>query len=192
MSSKSGELRTDPELLAAARKDAEAFKEFYERYSLMIGFWLRKRVGNNEVAADLTAETFAQAWFGLRRFKGKDDDSGAPWLFGIARNLLGTYLRKRSVEASGRRKLAMAVTPQETYEFDRIDERVTAEAAAPQLCGAVAKLPKDQQDALELRAIGQLSYTEVAHRLGCSENAARLRVSRALSALRVGLQGEEP
>jgi RNA polymerase sigma factor (sigma-70 family) len=183
--------KTDPELLAAARRDPQVFKEFYERYALMIGFWLRKRVGSEDVAAELTAETFAQAWLSLRRFKGKDDDSGAPWLFGIANNLLGTYLRKRGVETRGRIKLGMSVTRHAEDEFEQVDERLTAEAAAPQLRDVFAILPDEQRAALELRTIGQLPYHDVADRLGCSENAARLRVSRALGTLREQFQMEE-
>jgi RNA polymerase sigma factor (sigma-70 family) len=182
--------KTDPELLAAARRDPQGFKEFYERYALMIGFWLRRRSGNDDIAAELTAETFAQAWLSLHRFKGEEEDSGAPWLFGIARNLLGTYLRKRTVETAGRRKLGMSVAPQ-TDEFEQVDERLAAEAAAPHLCDAVATLPAEQRAALELRTIDQLPYADVAERLGCTENAARLRVSRALGTLRESLQGEE-
>jgi RNA polymerase sigma factor (sigma-70 family) len=182
--------KTDPELLAAARRDPHAFKEFYDRYALMIGFWLRRRTGSDDVAAELTAETFAQAWLGLRRFRGEDEDSGAPWLFGIARNVLGTYLRKRTVETNGRRKLGMSVAPV-SDEFERVDERLAAEAVAPEVRDAFATLPADQREALELRTIGQLPYADVADRLGCSENAARLRVSRALAALRADLQGEE-
>jgi RNA polymerase sigma-70 factor, ECF subfamily len=183
--------KTDPELLAAARKDPQVFKEFYDRYALMIGFWLRRKSGSDDVAADLTAETFAQAWLSLRRFKGTEEDSGAPWLFGIARNLLGTYLRKRRVETAGRVKLGMSVSRQAVDEFEQVDERLTAAALAPQFGDAFATLPADQREALELRTIGQLPYVEVADRLGCSENAARLRVSRALGALRESLQAEE-
>jgi RNA polymerase sigma-70 factor, ECF subfamily len=182
---------TDPELLAAARKDPQVFKEFYERYALMIGFWLRRRTGGDDVAAELTAETFAQAWFSLRRFKGIEPDSGAPWLFGIARNLLGTYFRKQRVETAGRRKLGMAMMQRTDDEFERVEERMTAEASAPQVGDAFANLPADQRAALELRAIDQLPYAVVAERLGCTENAARLRVSRALGTLREGLRGEE-
>jgi RNA polymerase sigma factor (sigma-70 family) len=183
--------KTDPELLAAARRDPRVFKEFYDRYALMIGFWLRKRTGNEDVAAELTAETFAQAWLSLRRFKGKDEDSGAPWLFGIARNLLGTYLRKRRVATAGRLKLGMPVADQIDDEFARVDERLTAEALAPRLHDVFEALPAEQREALELRTIAQLPYEDVANRLGCSENAARLRVSRALGTLRETLGAEE-
>jgi RNA polymerase sigma-70 factor (ECF subfamily) len=185
-----GQRRGDPELLAAARRDPQAFKEFYERYNLMIGYWLLRKTASEDVAAELTAETFAQAWLSLRRFKGDDDDSGAPWLFGIARNLLGTFFRKQRVEASARRKLGIraAVPAEDVYE--QVDDRLAAESARPQICAAVAELPAEQRAALELRALEQMPYEQVAKQLGCSENAARLRVSRALGTLRAGLEAQ--
>jgi DNA-directed RNA polymerase specialized sigma24 family protein len=42
-----------------------------------------------------------------------------------------------------------------------------------------------------LRVIHQLPYDEVAGRLGCSQNAARLRVSRALRAITTQISGAE-
>ena len=50
---------SDDELLAAARADPLAFGAFYRRHEeRMLAFFLG-RVGDAEVAADLTAETFA-------------------------------------------------------------------------------------------------------------------------------------
>jgi len=69
------------------------------------------------------------------------------------------------------------------------DLRVAARSLAPALAAAVRLLPPDQRAALELRVVQQLDYDEVAGRLGISQNAARLRVSRALRALTLELQG---
>ena len=52
-------------------------------------------------------------------------------------------------------------------------------------------LPSEQRKALELRVVQQLEYEEVAGALGCTQNAARLRVSRALRALGLKLRGAE-
>ena len=61
----------------------------------------------------------------------------------------------------------------------------------PLLRVAVRALPAEQQRALELRVVQQLDYEEVAGALGCTQNAARLRVSRALSALGLKLRGAQ-
>ena len=50
-------------------------------------------------------------------------------------------------------------------------------------------LPLSQRQAVELRVLADLSYEETAAGLGCSPGAARIRVSRGLTALRNALEG---
>jgi DNA-directed RNA polymerase specialized sigma24 family protein len=53
-------MRSDAALLAAARTDAGAFRELYDRYAeRVLGYHLR-RTRDEDAAHDLTAETFAQ------------------------------------------------------------------------------------------------------------------------------------
>ena len=99
--------RTDAELLLAARTDPQAFREFYERYAVWVRTWFQRQTGSETAALDLTAETFAQAWRMLRRFKDMADGSGAPWLFGIARNLLRQYHKHNRIETAARERLGM-------------------------------------------------------------------------------------
>jgi RNA polymerase sigma-70 factor (ECF subfamily) len=54
--------------------------------------------------------------------------------------------------------------------------------------GAIASLPQADRDALELRVVEDRCYSEVASRLACTPQAARLRVSRALRRLHVNLK----
>ena len=175
--------RSDAQLLAAARTDPQAFREFYERYAVWIRAWFQRQTGSESAALDLTAETFAQAWRGLRRYRDLADGSGAPWLFGIARNLLRQYHKHNRIETAARARLGLPVDYEGTDAYDAVDERMAATSLRPVLQGAVDALPSDQRAALELRVVQQLPYDEVAHELGCSINAARLRVSRALRAL---------
>ena len=85
------------------------------------------------------------------------------------------------------RPLASAWASRPTYaeceDYERVDDRSEAGALAPLLRHALRALPADQRRALELRVVHQLPYDAVAGRLGCSQNAARLRVSRALRAI---------
>ena len=183
--------RTDAELLQAARHDPQAFREFYDRYAVWMRAWLLRQTGAESAALDLTAETFAQAWHASKRFKDMADGSGAPWLFGIARNLVRQYHKHNRIETAARERLGMPVAFAECEDYDRVDERVAASAMGPALRVAVGALPADQRRALELRIVDQLDYEEVAGRLGCSQNAARLRVSRALRSLTMSLGGAE-
>ena len=77
--------RTDAELIEAARQDPEAFRELYERYAAWMRAWFVRHTSSEPAALDLTAETFAAAWYAARRFRDEAGGSAAPWLFGIAR-----------------------------------------------------------------------------------------------------------
>ena len=175
--------RNDAELLKAARHDPEAFREFYDRYAVWIRSWFLRHTGSDPASLDLTAETFAQAWHASRRFRDLADGSGAPWLFGIARNLLRQYHKHNRIESAARERMGLQAAFAECEDYERIDERSEASALAPLLRHAVRALPAEQRRALELRVVQQLPYEAVAGRLGCTQNAARLRVSRALRAL---------
>jgi RNA polymerase sigma factor (sigma-70 family) len=177
--------RSDAELLAQCGGDREAFTTFYRRYEAGVLGFLARRVGDPQLAADLCAETFAAALVGASSYRPQYE-SAAPWLFGIARNVLGASLRAGRVEAGARRRLGMLKPLVLTDEdLERIDETATDGTAVLEL---MAKLPPPQRAALEARVLDELSYRDVAKRLECSELVARQRVSRALSSLRARLE----
>jgi RNA polymerase sigma factor (sigma-70 family) len=183
--------RTDAQLLASASKDPLAFREFYDRYAAWVRSWFLRQTGSDSAALDLTAETFAQAWHASRRFRDMADGSGAPWLFGIARNLLRQYHKHNRIESAARERLGLPAAWADCEDYEAVDERLEAGSLAPALRLAIKALPREQRRALELRVVQQLEYEEVAGALGCSQNAARLRVSRALRALGLKLRGAE-
>ena len=182
--------QTDAELLTAARTDPQAFREFYERYAVWMRAWFQRQTRSETAALDLTAETFAQAWRSVKRFRDEADGSGAPWLFGIARNLLRQYHKHNRIETQARERLGLPLAFAESEEYERVDDRIAASSMGPALYHAVSGLPSEQRAALELRVVEQLTYDEVSRKLGCSQNAARLRVSRALRTLTLELGNE--
>lgn len=169
----------DEELLSLTPRRPEAFAAFYRRYErMLLGFFMR-RTGEPELAADLTAETFAAALMNVRRF----DPGRAPalaWLFGIAQNKLRHAREKGRVEDRARRGLGMPVLVLEDEALERIerlggDERVVA---------WLERLPTDQAEAVRARIIDEQPYSLIAARVQCSESVVRQRVSRGLGRLR--------
>ena len=55
-----------------------------------------RRADSRATALDLTAETFAQAWLVRARFRDEANGSAAPWIYGIARNVLAGARSRRS------------------------------------------------------------------------------------------------
>jgi RNA polymerase sigma factor (sigma-70 family) len=168
--------RTDAALLLAARTDAAAFRELYERYAEQLHAFHLRRTADRDAAYDLTAETFAQAWLARARFRDEAGGSAGPWLYGIARNVLLMSVRRRRLERSACERLGLltgassAPVPDERW-IEGLDE-------------ALAELPEGQRHAVALRFAGDLEFDDVADALGTTPQAARVRVHRALSTLR--------
>jgi RNA polymerase sigma-70 factor (ECF subfamily) len=178
---------TDAQLIQQARKDPEAFAELYGRHVRAIDAFVRRRVPAH-VGGELTAETFARAALSLRRFRDEQDGTALPWLYGIARNLVRTFHERERVERRARERLGM---PQRSYELDleEAGDRLDAARLAPELSDALQALPASQRRAVQFRVLDDLPYAQVALALGCSEGAARIRVSRALGSLSRLLKG---
>lgn len=171
--------KTDAQLIQASKNDSDAFAELYRRHAGAIHAFFRGRVPA-AIAVELTAETFAQAAISLRRFRNEAAGSAAPWLFGIAKNLLRRFHEHERVESRARRRLGVDPT---FDEFDGIDDRISAEQLEPELAVALAALTPGQRQAVRLRIVDELPYAQIATHLGCSELAARVRVTRALGTL---------
>jgi RNA polymerase sigma factor (sigma-70 family) len=170
--------RTDAELMHAAEADAGAFGELYGRHASTVHAWFRRRL--EWAAADLTAETFAQAWLSRRSFRDKAEGSALPWLFGIARNVARESARRNAVETRARRRLGLATDLASEDGYAAVEERLSPRVA---LARGLETLPDHEREALELRVLEELPYQQVADRLGVRPAAARLRVSRALRRL---------
>jgi RNA polymerase sigma factor (sigma-70 family) len=175
---------TDDELLCATRKEPLAFAAFYRRYEERMLRYFLARVGDAEVAADLTAETFAAALGSAPRFRPRREPAVA-WLFGIARNTLAMSRRRGRVEARARHRLGMP-----SLELtDELLERI--EALGGDAVDLVAELPSEQGEAVRARVVDEREYREIARDLRCSEAVVRKRVSRGLAAMRERLEERE-
>lgn len=180
--------KTDVQLLRAAARDDDAFIALYRRWAPELHAWFARRTASQDVAAELTAETFAQILTSIHRFRGTYPGSGAAWLMGIAHNLLRGFYRDRRVSNSAR---AEAHVPVRAYEFeDAVESRLTAGPLRADLLRALDALPLEQRRAVALRVVQERSYDEVAIALGCTSQTARQRVSRGLKTMRESLSEE--
>ena len=179
--------RSDTELIRAAQSDPEAFEALFERHAMVLRQWLLAQVGDASVAQDLLAETFAQAWRGVRRFRGEDDRSGGAWLYGIARHLVHQQYKRGRIETAGRRRLGMTVAASTDGGLEEMPSRIDASELSDAVREAFATLRPDQQRAIGYRIVDELSYEEVAARIGCNPTTARTRVFRGLQVLRTAM-----
>jgi RNA polymerase sigma-70 factor (ECF subfamily) len=179
-------VRSDAELIMAAREDPDLFRFIYDRYAERIHRFFWRRTGNREVALDLMAETFAQAWISKARFRDLAGGSAGPWLFTIARRLLIASVEQRQLEMKALDKLQVEPRPHSirvpapTHQWlDGVDADLEE---------ALADLPAEQGQAIVLRVVCGLTYKAIGSRAGCTPTAARIRVSRGLKRLRARLE----
>jgi RNA polymerase sigma-70 factor (ECF subfamily) len=176
----------DAELLRRSRRSGAAFRVVYDRHASSLNSFLLRRTGDSAAAFELTAEAFAEAWLSRERFTDRGEGA-APWLFGIARNVLASSIRQVSIERRARRKVGL----------DAADD--VPEPRAEWLAGfdadlaiALRELPERQRSVIEMRVLEGRSYDEVARTLEISPGAARVRAHRGLAALRLSLGPREP
>src|SRR5919204_1827365 len=172
-----GTTTTDEELLSA--RDAASFELFYCRHvDPLLGFFCR-RTRDPELAADLTAETFAAALAGRRRFR-PEAGSATAWLYGIASKQLAYAQRRAAAERRARRRLGM-----ERIELLDADiERISALGVETSARMWVERLAPDQRDAITEHVIHGRGYEELARVGDTTEAVVRKRVSRGLAAIR--------
>jgi RNA polymerase sigma factor (sigma-70 family) len=159
--------------------DPEAFAAFYRRHAVTIAAFFLRRTRDRELAADLTAETFAAALQSRRRF---DPARGAAvaWLYGIARHQLARALERGRVENGARRRLGI---PRLAFDDEAL-ERIEAAAADGRVAGLLHELPTDERDAVRARVVGEREYADIARDAATSEAVIRKRVSRGLARMR--------
>ena len=172
-----GTVRDSDETLLGSG-DLEDFGVFYDRYVRALLAFFQRRTGNPEVAADLTAETFAAAMVARGRFRPSNSNAAA-WLFAIAHHKLIDYRRRGRAEDRMRARLGMEAVPVGAEDAELI--RWLGDEVATQI---VEELPADQRDAVRAHVLEERDYAEIARSQRLTEATVRKRVSRGLKVLR--------
>jgi RNA polymerase sigma factor (sigma-70 family) len=180
---------SDADLLARSRDEPEAFGAFYRRHVDWVLRLSARRTGSPEHAADLTAEVFAAALLGVRRYR---PEAGAPnnWLFGILLNKLAGFERRGAVERRARRRLGLDTPVLAADEYQALLDAGGDGVDGHDVVALLERLPDDQRRAVRGRVVEERTYAELASELAISEAGARKRVSRGLAAMRAELERE--
>ena len=162
----------------AQEGDEDAFRVLYRDIHPRILRYLRAIVGND--ADDVASETWLHIARGLTAFEG-DSDGFRGWTATIARNRATDHLRQHR-----RRAPTVAVPVDELTGLvgaedtaDRAIEGISTDAAI----ALIARLPRDQAEAVLLRAVMGLDATAAAEVLGKRAGAVRTAAYRGLRKL---------
>ncbi len=164
----------EKELIEKSKTESRAYGELYKKYANRVfNFFMRRVGGNKDVAQDLTQETFTRAFMHRRRFVEKGYPYGA-YLFTIARRLLiNQYKKKSPVFVDDTSQFASTGQSPEDLYFRR------------EIWQAIRNMREIDRQVLMYKYQQGYSVREISERIGRSENAVKLILSRARKKLKM-------
>jgi RNA polymerase sigma-70 factor (ECF subfamily) len=170
------------ELVAAG--DSAALAQLYDRHARAVYGLALRMLAAAEPAEEVVQETFWRIW--KRAATYQRNSSFLPWMFGITRNLCIDELRRRQVRpvSAGNDEEILSVLTDQQQNV----EQSTLEAERRRLItSALADLPQDQREVIELAYFGGLSQREIADHLQSPLGTIKTRIRLGLQKLKQAL-----
>jgi RNA polymerase sigma-70 factor (ECF subfamily) len=155
---------TDTRLEAAGPGPEERFRALFARHYPAVYRYAGRRLGREE-AADAAAEAFTVAWRKIAHVPPEPET--LPWLYGVVRRVVA------NAERGLRRRERLAARA-----ASGAAEAVTGHDSTG-LLAALEGLRADDREILRLAAWEGLDPRQMGTVLGCSPNAAAIRLHRA-------------
>jgi len=178
----------DRDLVARCSKgDPLAFEELVRKHQQMVLNLAYHYLGHQNDIEDVAQKIFTKVYFSLPKFDTRRPFF--PWLYRIAINQCYDELRRL-------RRLKIRTFSELNFEeISSVENLISQQGAAPAndenrkenvalLYRMLDQLPEQQRLAVVLRDIEDMPYSQMAGKLQCTEQAARLKVFRARSRLK--------
>src|SRR4051812_28219524 len=165
-----------------SQRDTDAFQALYESHLDTVYRYVYYKVGNGQLAEDLTQHIFMKAWEAIHRYQWRELPF-QHWLLRLARNaVIDHYRSMKPTNSSLLDPVSVGVDPEiELAQSEMVNT----------LQDAVRQLPDEQREVIVLRFIEQMPHADVARHLGKSAATVRVIQHRALQALRKLLEQDE-
>ena len=179
------ELQSDDELIAAIRqRDSRAMEALYERHRVLVYSLALRVLGTPADAEDVVQEAFVNVWRSAHTFHG-DRSSGRSWLLSIVHHraidkLRGRRTRPQSVELEA---------GMETTDRADVWRDVSARLTGQTVRNALAELPAEQRETVELAYFQGYSQSQIAERMNVPLGTVKGRMRIALHKLKSLLEG---
>ena len=160
-----------------AQKDPRFFGYLYEKYFDQIFIFILKKVNDKDKAGEICSKVFLKAMLNIKTYK----DMGYPfssWLYKIASNETYKFFREENK--------VQEVEIQEKDAFVLLEDlnKNDHEENVEKLILCIEKLNDKQSELIELRFFEKLSFNEIGEQLGISSGNAKIRLYRAVDALK--------
>jgi RNA polymerase sigma-70 factor, ECF subfamily len=166
------------------RGDARAFEVIYERHSAAAFSLAYRMMGTRAGAEDVTQEAFLSMWRSGARYD-RARGSVRTWVLGIVHHRAIDALRRATVH--DRRRAGDEGIEQRLEARERTDVEVARREEAGAVRGALATLPPDQVQVLELAYFGGFTHTEIADLLEAPVGTVKGRMRLGLKKMRAQL-----
>ena len=170
---------TEQEIASLARAaqagQAEAFGKLYDAFIRKLYDFIYYKTLNKEVAEDITSTVFMKAWKNIQQCNA---DSFLAWLYTIARRAVIDYYRQhrenRDIDD------CWDLASEEDF-IGQIDGHLKIESIKE----AMRSLKNEDREIIIMRFWMDLTFKEIAQRVGKKEGAVKMALSRSLTSLRL-------
>jgi len=153
------------------------FSQIYDKYIDKIYRFVFLKVNSEEIAQDLTSETFLRGWESFKN--GNKIENPQAFLYRIARNLVIDHYREKGRTQVVSAEFAPIVDPREDLE-----EKAILTSDVDRIKQVLVNLKEDYQNVIIWHYLDDLPIQEVAKMLDRTEEATRVLLSRALKTLK--------
>jgi len=157
------------------------FSKIYDRYIDKIYRFIFFKVNSQEIAQDLTSETFLKGWESFKN--GTKIENPQAYLYKTARNLVIDFYREK-----GKVQIVSADNPLIPDPAPNLEEKAMLSSDLDQIRQALTELNDDYQNVIIWYYLDDLSISEISQMLGRTDDATRVLLHRALKTLKEKLK----
>ena len=154
------------------------FEQVYQTYFKSVYRYIRRLSGDEQLAEEITSETFVQVMRSIGNFRG--DCDLRVWICQIAKNTYYTHLKKQNRVAALDEEAWLALADPAAP----VEERLDAKEDAQRIRALLHTLPEPYKEVFSLRTFGQLSFEDIGGIFGRTANWACVTYHRAKQKIR--------
>ena len=159
--------------------DENAFASLVRKYQRQVHAFARRKIGDFQIAEDITQETFLQVY---QKLETLDDPTlFSQWLYTIANHLCIAWFRQNRLQTEPLEEVCILGIETEPYSRYVASEhaKIAAEAQRDLVEKLLTKLKESDRKVITLHYFEEMTSSEIGEFLGVSENTIKSRIRRA-------------
>lgn len=159
--------------------DENAFASLVRKYQGQVHAFARRKIGDFQIAEDITQETFLQVYQKLETLE--DPTLFSKWIYAIVHHLCIAWFRKNRLQTEPLEEICILGIETEPYSRYVASEhaKIAAEAQRDLVEKLMAKLKENDRKVITLHYFEEMTSAEIGAFLGVSENTIKSRLRRA-------------